>query len=140
MRFFVDNNLSQKLAKGMAAFGEDVIHLKEEFPEETIDTEWLKYVGEEGLVLITRDEAIRRNPAELAALREYKVGAFFLGGKNLDSRGEGIHTMAMAVDDLQQTVDHLKAHDVRLIGEGGPQVFVHPKSTHGILLQLTQKK
>jgi len=84
MRFFVDNNLSQKLAKGMAAFGEDVIHLKDEFPEETIDTEWLKYVGEERFVLITRDEAIRRNPAELAALREYKVGAFFLGGKNLD--------------------------------------------------------
>ncbi len=84
MRFFVDNNLSQKLAKGMAAFGEDVIHLKDKFPEETIDTKWLKYVGEQQLVLITRDKDIRRNPAELFALREYRVGAFFLGGKNLD--------------------------------------------------------
>ena len=68
------------------------------------------------------------------------IGTDSAVGKALESRGEGIHTMAMAVDDLQQTVDHLKAHDVRLIGEGGPQVFVHPKSTHGILFQLTQKK
>ena len=28
----------------------------------------------------------------------------------------------------------------RLIGEGGRQVFVHPKSTHGVLVQLTAKK
>jgi methylmalonyl-CoA epimerase len=60
-------------------------------------------------------------------------------GKAIESRGEGIHTLAMAVDDLEQTVEQLKASGVRLIGEGGPQVFVHPKSTHGVLLQLTQK-
>ncbi len=59
--------------------------------------------------------------------------------KAVESRGEGIHTLAMAVDDLGQTVEQLKASGVRLIGEGGPQVFVHPKSTHGVLLQLTQK-
>ena len=59
--------------------------------------------------------------------------------KAVESRGEGIHTLAMAVDDLEQTVEQLKASGVRLIGEGGPQVFVHPKSTHGVLLQLTQK-
>lgn len=59
--------------------------------------------------------------------------------KAVESRGEGIHTLAMAVDDLGQTVEQLKAGGVRLIGEGGPQVFVHPKSTHGVLLQLTQK-
>jgi hypothetical protein len=46
----------------------------------------------------------------------------------------------MAVDDLQQTVDAMKAAGVKLIGEGGPQVFVHPKSAHGVLLQLTEKK
>ena len=29
MKFFVDNNLSPKLANGMAAFGEDVTHLQD---------------------------------------------------------------------------------------------------------------
>jgi methylmalonyl-CoA/ethylmalonyl-CoA epimerase len=61
-------------------------------------------------------------------------------GKALEGRGEGIHTFAMAVDDLGATVSALKAGGAQLIGEGGPQVFVHPKSTHGVLLQLTEKK
>lgn len=84
MRFFFDTNLSEHLTKGLKAFGEDVIHLKELFPEDTADAEWLKYIGKEGLPLITRDEAVRRNPAELTALRKFNVGVFFLGGKNLD--------------------------------------------------------
>ena len=60
-------------------------------------------------------------------------------GQSLESRGEGMHTIAFQVDDLQQTCEAMKAAGVRLIGEGGPQVFVHPKSTHGILLQLSAK-
>ena len=60
-------------------------------------------------------------------------------GRALESRGEGIHTMAMEVDDLEGTMATMSAAGIRLIGEGGPQVFVHPKSTHGILLQLTPK-
>ena len=61
-------------------------------------------------------------------------------GRAIASRGEGIHTFAMAVDDLAATVEALKGNGVQLIGEGGPQVFVHPKSAHGVLLQLSQKR
>jgi predicted nuclease of predicted toxin-antitoxin system len=45
MKFFFDNNLSEKLTRGMKAFGEDVVHLKEIFPGGAPDPEWLKYVG-----------------------------------------------------------------------------------------------
>ena len=61
-------------------------------------------------------------------------------GKALEGRGEGMHTIAFQVDDLSATCEAMKAAGVRLIGEGAPQVFVHPKSTHGILLQLSEKK
>lgn len=60
-------------------------------------------------------------------------------GQALDRRGEGIHTVAFAVDDLSAACETLKSGGARLIGEGGPQVFVHPKSTHGVLLQLSEK-
>lgn len=60
-------------------------------------------------------------------------------GQALDKRGEGIHTVAFAVDDLDAACAKLKAGGARLLGEGGPQVFVHPKSTHGVLLQLSAK-
>lgn len=84
MKFFFDNNISESLVQGMKAFGEDVMHLREQFKQETSDEEWLKYIGENGMFLITRDQNIRWNPAERAALHRHKVGAFFLGGKNLN--------------------------------------------------------
>ena len=82
MRFFIDTNLSEHLANGMKAFGEEVIHLKEIFPEDTSDSQWLQYIGKNHYFLITRDERIRRNPIEVFSMRKYNVGAFFLGGKN----------------------------------------------------------
>ena len=60
-------------------------------------------------------------------------------GQALDKRGEGMHTIAFEVDDLAATCAAMKAAGVRLIGEGAPQVFVPPKSTHGILLQLSSR-
>jgi methylmalonyl-CoA/ethylmalonyl-CoA epimerase len=61
-------------------------------------------------------------------------------GRALQSRGEGLHSCVLAVDDLAATVASLKANGVQLIGEGGPVVFVHPKAAHGIMLQLVERK
>lgn len=61
-------------------------------------------------------------------------------GKAVASRGEGIHTIAMEVDDLEETVKDLQGKNVQLIGVGGPQVFIHPKSANGILVQLSERK
>lgn len=82
MRFFIDNNLSPKLARGMSAFGEAVDNLQDHFPEDAPDTEWLAYIGNNDFFLITRDDNIRRKPAEIRALKDHRVGAFFLGGKS----------------------------------------------------------
>ena len=60
-------------------------------------------------------------------------------GKALASRGEGIHTIALAVDDVAASGEAIKAAGGQLIGEGGPQVFVHPKSANGVLVQLSAK-
>jgi methylmalonyl-CoA epimerase len=61
-------------------------------------------------------------------------------GKAIESRGEGIHTISLAVDDLAATVKTMQDAGVQLIGVGSPQVFVHPKSAHGVLVQLTERK
>ena len=60
-------------------------------------------------------------------------------GKAVAARGEGIHTLAMSVNNLDETVNSLKSAGVQLIGEGGPQVFIHPKSANGVLVQLSAK-
>jgi methylmalonyl-CoA/ethylmalonyl-CoA epimerase len=61
-------------------------------------------------------------------------------GKALESRGEGIHSIVFQVDDVAKAAGDMKARGVALIGEGRPQVFVHPKSSHGVLVQLTDKQ
>ena len=47
----------------------------------------------------------------------------------------GKHGPAKRRDTRELIIDEAE----RLIGEGGPQVFVHPKSTHGLLVQLSKK-
>ena len=64
--------------------------------------------------------------------------------KRLAERGEGVHLVAMKVDDLQATLAALRAKNVRLVGDPGPgapvrgQVFIHPSETGGVLTQLVQ--
>src|ERR1700722_10048744 len=65
--------------------------------------------------------------------------------KRLADRGEGVHLVAMKVDDLEKTVAELREKGVRLVGDPGPgnpirgQVFVHPSFTGGVLTQLVQR-
>jgi methylmalonyl-CoA epimerase len=61
-------------------------------------------------------------------------------GRAIESRCEGLHTLAMEVDDIDTAVKDLESKGVQLIGVGGPQVFIHPKSANGILVQLTPSK
>lgn len=65
--------------------------------------------------------------------------------KRLADRGEGVHLVAMKVDDLEATLAALRQKGVRLVGDPGPgnpvrgQVFVHPSETGGVLTQLVQR-
>ena len=63
----------------------------------------------------------------------------------LAKRGEGLHHVALRVDDLAATVEQLKTSGVRLVNEeiqvgagGHLYVFVHPSSAGGVLLELCE--
>ena len=67
--------------------------------------------------------------------------------KFIAKRGEGLHHVALHVDNLEAVVEKLKASGARLIsdeikiGAGGHlYVFVHPQSTGGVLLELVQEQ
>ncbi len=67
--------------------------------------------------------------------------------KFIARRGEGLHHVALHVDNLEEAVERLKASGARLIsdeikiGAGGHlYVFVHPQSTGGVLLELVQEQ
>ena len=65
--------------------------------------------------------------------------------KFMSKRGEGIHHIAIAVEDIEATLERLKAAGMRLIdtvprrgAHNTRTAFVHPSSTHGVLLELVQ--
>ena len=66
--------------------------------------------------------------------------------KYIEKKGEGIQHIAFLVDNIEESLEELKAGGVQLIdekprlGAGGAKVaFLHPKSTFGVLIELCEK-
>lgn len=66
--------------------------------------------------------------------------------KFIEAKGEGIHHLAIRVENLEEALAELKAKGIRLIdekprcGAGGAKIaFLHPKATGGILLELSER-
>jgi hypothetical protein len=82
LRFFLDNNLAPKLARGFHQFvlGEhEVVHLRDRFSQETPDVEWMQQLADEsGWVILSGDVAIGRNPHEVEAWKAAGHTIFFL--------------------------------------------------------------
>jgi methylmalonyl-CoA/ethylmalonyl-CoA epimerase len=67
-------------------------------------------------------------------------------GKFIEKKGQGVHHIAFAVNDLQQQLDELETKEVKLIdktprkgAEGLNIAFLHPKSTFGVLTELCEE-
>jgi methylmalonyl-CoA/ethylmalonyl-CoA epimerase len=65
----------------------------------------------------------------------------------IDKRGEGIHHIAFAVNGLSEALETLEKQGTRLIdarprsgAEGFDIAFLHPRATHGVLIELCEKR
>jgi methylmalonyl-CoA epimerase len=67
--------------------------------------------------------------------------------KFVEKRGPGVHHVTLRVDDIREALARLKSRGIRLIdespregAEGALIAFVHPASTHGVLVELKQRR
>jgi len=65
--------------------------------------------------------------------------------KHIERRGAGLHHVCLRVDDIEKAMAELKAQGFRLLSEepqpgahGCRVCFVHPKSSGGVLLELSE--
>jgi len=65
--------------------------------------------------------------------------------KFVNKRGEGIHHIAFEVEDIDSALEELKAKGLQLVDEKARPgahdariAFVHPKGTHGVLIELVE--
>lgn len=113
-------------------FYRDVLGLElegiEEVPEENVKVAMFR-VGETHIELLqgtTQESAI---------------------SKFIEKRGEGIHHIAVRVDDVDKSVEDLKSKGAvlvydksKLVSRGSRKInFIHPKYTGGVLLELVER-
>jgi methylmalonyl-CoA epimerase len=120
------SNLTESLAFWQSALGIE-LHGIEEVAEQKVRTAFLPVDDTEVELL---------EPAGL----DSPVAKF------IEKRGEGLHHVAIRVDNIDAALAELKAKGVQLIdevprkGAGGARIaFVHPKATHGVLLELCER-
>ena len=66
--------------------------------------------------------------------------------KFLSKNGQGMHHIALEVDNIENAISYLKSNNITLIYES-PKIgadnklitFIHPKDTPGVLIELCQK-
>ena len=68
-------------------------------------------------------------------------------GRFIDRKGEGLHHIAVAVDDIEATLRSAEENDLRLIdtcprkgADGLDIAFLHPGSASGVLIEFCQHK
>ena len=67
--------------------------------------------------------------------------------KFIEKRGEGVHHVALAVNNIEGALQELKEKNIQLIdekprlgAEGLHIAFIHPKSAGGVLIELCENK
>ncbi len=104
---------------------------------------------------------LRRHAVEVLEEEKVKIAFFLVGdtelelvegigpdspvAKFLEKRGEGIHHIALEVENLQGQLDFLASAGVPLLDraprDGGQETkvaFLHPKGSHGVLIELVE--
>jgi predicted nuclease of predicted toxin-antitoxin system len=88
--FFFDNDISHRIVNALKQLvppdSHEVVALRDIFPQNAKDTEWIPKVGEKEWVVVTRDANQRRRDAERKALRLHSVKIIYIrqSGKPLD--------------------------------------------------------
>jgi len=65
--------------------------------------------------------------------------------KFLAKRGEGLHHICLEVDSLDDSIEELQSRGLQILGKprvsqrGDKYIFVHPRSAHGVLLELYER-
>ncbi len=73
------------------------------------------------------------------------IGKEGVMAKFLEKRGEGFHHICYEVDNINAEIASLKSKGMDVLGEPRPgaegmSVFLHPRGTHGVLVELVEKK
>ncbi len=116
---FLDENLSGKeLREALESWGYEVHRPADHFERGTPDVEWITIVGRKGWLLLTKDRAIARKPAELAIFVKARARAFFLAHGDLN-RQEIVASVEAALERIARLVKKTRPPTLRKVSPTG---------------------
>ena len=132
MRLLFDNNISPRVPRAINALisgeGSEAIPLRDKFPANTPDIDWIESIGNEGgWSVISGDQRITKNRAERAAWMQTTLIGFFM------------ESGLLKLDPVQQTARLLLWLPVlqrQLALVRGPALFALPLRSSSKLRQL----
>jgi len=94
--------MPKSVAGELRAVGKDAIAKIELFPDGTKDPTWLRKVGENGWLAITRDGNIRFRPGEKQAIIDHRVGCFIFTYRNSMKKPEIVELVLKHIEKMER--------------------------------------
>jgi len=99
---FVNGSIPRIVADELRKVGKDAKAKIELFPEDAKDPVWLRAVGVNGWLAITRDGKIRTRPAEREAIVDHRAGCFILTYRNDLKRAEIAQLVLETIEEMEE--------------------------------------
>jgi hypothetical protein len=124
VRFFFDNNIALRLARGFNEFVKgkhEVVHLRQRFQPDTPDVDWMRALSRESnWVILSGDVAIGRKSHEVEAWKSAGHTIFFLkaGWTNIEF-WQQVQKLAKCFPDIMERAQRAKPGDSFLVTVNG---------------------
>ena len=118
---FVDGSMPRSVADALKSIGRPATAKIELFPDGTKDPVWLRRVGENEWLALTRDGNIRYRPGEKQAILDHSVGCFIFTYKNTMKREEIVQLVLKHIDKIEKAF------------KAAPRPFIYTIATDGQL-------
>jgi len=120
MILFFDRSMGTSIPKALALLKPpvEVVYHEQRFRPDEEDDQWLPEVGSWGWVVIGHDYKYHRMPNELAALKQYQVGCFYLWGAEA-KKWDTMRLFARAFDRIVDAAEITPRPFVYRVEKGG---------------------
>lgn len=104
LRFLTDESVARSVYQALAESGESVESMIDRYGRGVRDEVWLPDAGKHRLVVVSKDDAIRKKPSEIALLLEHRVLFFAFTPEHIFSRAEQGEVILKALPHIKRMV------------------------------------
>lgn len=123
--FLSEVSLGKRVPSALQEMGLRVVRAVDVLPQDAKDPEWAAYAGQHGMIVLTKDSAIKRKPNEVAAIMTAGIAVFTLARGNLTA-DEMIKAFKQALPKIDRVLQRLSPPFIVSLTKTGEISTVYP--------------